>query len=141
MTRTYEYKVIPAPRRGEKTRGAKTVGERFGVALAHAMNDLAVEGWEYLRAEALPCDERSGLTGTATHFHHMLVFRRPLPAPKAEPGPAAQSAAFAAPAPAPAPVPEPAPDATAIAALKPHAPEGAAPALGPADEFRASPRR
>lgn len=73
---THEYKVIPAPRRGEKIKGAKTVAERFGVALAHLMNELAAEGWEYLRADTLPCDERTGLTGTATHYHAMLVFRR-----------------------------------------------------------------
>lgn len=75
----FEYKVIPAPRRGEKARGARTVPERFAVALTHAMNDMAREGWEYIRADTLPCDERVGLTGTATHFQNMLVFRRALP--------------------------------------------------------------
>ena len=34
----YEYKVIPAPRRGEKVRGARSVPERFAVALTQAMN-------------------------------------------------------------------------------------------------------
>lgn len=72
----YEYRVIPAPRRGEKAKGAKTVAERFGVALAQLMNELAADGWDYLRADTLPCDERTGLTGTATHYHAMLVFRR-----------------------------------------------------------------
>ena len=75
----FEYKVIPAPRRGEKARGARTVPERFAVALTHAMNTMARDGWEYLRADTLPCDERVGLTGTATHFQNMLVFRRALP--------------------------------------------------------------
>ncbi|QYK40434.1 MAG: DUF4177 domain-containing protein [Paracoccaceae bacterium] len=89
----YEYRVVPAPRRGEKTKGAKTVSERFGVALAHVMNDLARDGWEYLRADALPCEERVGLTGTATHFHHMLVFRRPVVQPAATARPAAPPAA------------------------------------------------
>jgi hypothetical protein len=35
-------------------------------------------GGEYLRADALPCDERTGLTGTKTTFQNVLVFRRPL---------------------------------------------------------------
>ncbi|HMO72507.1 MAG TPA: DUF4177 domain-containing protein, partial [Paracoccaceae bacterium] len=77
----FEYRVVPAPRKGEKVRGARSVAERFGVALAHVMNDMARDGWEYLRADTLPCEERVGLTGTATHFHHMLVFRRALARP------------------------------------------------------------
>ena len=73
---SYEYKVIPAPLRGEKERGAKTVAERFAVALTNAMNAQARDGWEYLRADTLPCEERVGFTGKATNFQHMLVFRR-----------------------------------------------------------------
>jgi hypothetical protein len=72
----YEYKVVPAPRQGEKTRGAKTTADRFAVALTRLMNDLGRDGWEYLRADTLPCEERAGLTGKTTAFQHMLVFRR-----------------------------------------------------------------
>lgn len=78
MTR-YEYKVIPAPQKGEKARGARSTADRFALALAGAMNRLGQDGWEYLRADTLPCEERVGLTGKATHFQHMLVFRRGLP--------------------------------------------------------------
>lgn len=74
----YEYKVVPAPRRGEKSREAKTTGDRFALALTGFMNTLGRDGWEYLRADTLPCDERSGLTGTKTTQHILLVFRRPL---------------------------------------------------------------
>ena len=101
----YEYKVVPAPRRGEKERGARSVPERFAVALTHAMNDLARDGWEYLRADTLPCEERVGLTGTATHFQNMLVFRRALARP-AEPRNIAPKAAPPMPVPEPAPVPD-----------------------------------
>jgi hypothetical protein len=89
----YEYKVIPAPRRGEKAKGARSVAEKFGVALANAMNAQAREGWEYLRADTLPCDERVGLTGSATHFQHMLVFRRAIAQPATLPLAAAAAAA------------------------------------------------
>ncbi len=75
----YEYKVIPAPQRGEKVRGAKTTADRFAAALMAVMNDLGREGWDYLRADTLPCEERVGLTGKTSSFLHMLVFRRPLP--------------------------------------------------------------
>ena len=74
----FEYKVIPAPKRGEKARGVKTTEERFAYALTHLMNDLGAEGWEYVRADALPCDERVGFTGTKTTFQNVLVFRRVL---------------------------------------------------------------
>lgn len=121
----YEYKVVPAPRRGEKARGAKSTADRFAVALMHVMNDLGREGWEYLRADTLPCEERVGLTGTATHFQHLLVFRRALPA-----------TAVAMPAPvAPVQIPAPEPmmeEPTVFAPLPPRAAEGAPPALGPA---------
>ena len=76
----YEYTVVPAPRRGEKARGVKTTEERFALALAALMNRLGAEGWEYVRADALPCDERAGLTGTKTTYQNMLVFRRVLEA-------------------------------------------------------------
>ncbi len=81
----HEYKVVPAPRRGEKAKGAKTTADRFAVALTALMNEMARDGWEYLRADTLPCEERVGLTGKATAFQNMLVFRRALAAPVAAP--------------------------------------------------------
>ena len=74
----FEYKVIPAPRRGEKARGVKTTEDRFALALTTLMNEMGREGWDYVRADTLPCDERVGLTGSKTTFQNMLVFRRPL---------------------------------------------------------------
>jgi hypothetical protein len=74
----FEYKVIPAPKRGEKARGVKTTEDRFALALTNLMNELGAEGWDYVRADALPCEERVGFTGSKTTFQNMLVFRRPL---------------------------------------------------------------
>jgi len=74
----YEFQVVPAPRRGEKARGARTTEDRFALALTRLMNRMGAEGWDYVRADALPCDERSGFTGVKTTFQNMLVFRRPL---------------------------------------------------------------
>ena len=76
----YEYKIVPSPRKGEKSREAKTVQDRFALTLTLLMNRLGQEGWEYLRADALPCEERVGLTGSKTTFQSMLVFRRVLDA-------------------------------------------------------------
>ena len=73
---SYEYRVVPAPNRGEKARGVKTTSDRFALALTGVMNTLGREGWEYLRADTLPCEERVGLTGSKSTFQHLLVFRR-----------------------------------------------------------------
>jgi len=72
----FEYKVVPAPTRGKKAKGLKTRADRFAHALAEVMNELAAEGWDYLRTDTLPSEERQGLTGRTTVFQNMLVFRR-----------------------------------------------------------------
>ncbi len=73
----YEYKVIPAPTRGQKGKGVKGADGRFAHALETAMNEMAAIGWEYQRAETLPSEERAGLTSKTTVFRNVLVFRRP----------------------------------------------------------------
>lgn len=75
----YEYKVVAAPTQGRKAKGVKTTPERFALALGDVLNEHAADGWVYVRAETLPCDERRGLTGTQTTFQNMLIFRRAQP--------------------------------------------------------------
>ena len=72
----FEYKVVPAPTRGKKIRGVKSSADRFATTLTDLMNEMAAEGWEYLRADTLPAEERAGLTGKSTVFQNVLVFRR-----------------------------------------------------------------
>ena len=72
----YEYKVVPAPKKGLKAKGVKSAEDRYANALETAMNALGAEGWEYQRSETLPSEERSGLTRRVTTFKNMLVFRR-----------------------------------------------------------------
>jgi hypothetical protein len=103
----FEFKVVPAPKRGEKARGIKTTEERFALALTSLMNQLGAEGWDYVRADALPCEERVGLTGTKTTFQNMLVFRRVIQSQTVEVVPSAR--------------------------LLLHEPVAATPRLGPAD--------
>ena len=114
----YEFKVIPAPRKGEKARGIKTVEDRFALTLTNVMNELGRDGWDYVRADALPVDERVGFTGTRTIFQNVLVFRRVLDADAAAQGVAANT-----------PAPLGAPRLPGAA----EAPAGLAPALGPAN--------
>ncbi len=80
----YEYKVIPAPTKGLKAKGVKTSPDRFANALQTAINVLAGDGWEYVRAETLPSEERERLMGKTTVFQNMLIFRKPLEAEFAE---------------------------------------------------------
>lgn len=102
---SYEYRVIPAPVKGTKAKGAKTVEERFALTLQEAMNSMAADGWEFQRAETLPSEERAGLTGRKTVYHNMLVFRRKSAAaveafqPREVPALAAQEARDDAPVP------------------------------------------
>lgn len=129
----FEYKVIPAPKRGERARGVKTTEDRFAYALTLVMNDLGAEGWEYIRADALPCEERVGLTGTKTTFQNMLVFRRALGSGAEEAPRVILRPAMAVTLPAASPEPAPAPRLGPAEAPLPVA----APAIGPARDHAA----
>jgi len=72
----FEYKVVPAPRRGHKGKGLKGAEARFAYAFETVINDAAAEGWEYLRTDTLPAEERSGIASKQTIYQNMLVFRR-----------------------------------------------------------------
>lgn len=74
----YEYQVIPAPRKGKKARGVKGAEARFALAMQDVLNDAGAEGWDYVRTDTLPSEERSGLTGRTTVYQNVLVFRRAL---------------------------------------------------------------
>lgn len=119
---SYEYKVVPAPTRGLKAKGVKSAEDRFANALETVMNELAADGWDYLRTDTLPSEQREGLMGKTTVFQNMLVFRRTkapvvqkapaqrvtAPQPQAPTPPVAAPAAVTQPpaAPRPAPTPE-----------------------------------
>lgn len=72
----FEYRAVPAPRRGAPGRGVKGGAAKFANAVTILMNEMGAEGWEYLRADTLPCEERQGLTSKTVKYHSMLVFRR-----------------------------------------------------------------
>ncbi len=73
---SYEYKVIPAPTKGAKAPGLKTAEARFAATIEDTLNAQAAEGWEYLRTDILPSEERQGLTGSQTVYRTLMVFRR-----------------------------------------------------------------
>lgn len=93
---TFEYRVVPAPRKGQKARGVKSGEARFALAMSRLFNHMGEQGWEYVRADTLPAEERVGLTQTELRYHALLVFRRALAPPLAVPAPAPQPAIEAA---------------------------------------------
>jgi hypothetical protein len=115
---SYEYAVVPAPKKGLKARGVKTSEDRFAYALQTVMNEYGAEGWEYVRTDTLPSEERTGFTGRTTVFQNMMVFRKllaaaapeavqPAPALLTPPEPTRPAAPQVAPAPPPVPMPTP----------------------------------
>lgn len=75
MTR-YEYKVVAAPKRTKNFKGVRSHQDLFASVLGEVMNEMAASQWEYLRAESLPCEEKSGLTSRVESYQSVLVFRR-----------------------------------------------------------------
>lgn len=72
----YEYKVVPAPTKGVRAPGIKGNDARVAYALEQVMNEYGADGWEYIRADTLPFEERSRLTRVETKYKNLLVFRR-----------------------------------------------------------------
>jgi hypothetical protein len=130
----FEYKVVPAPHKGTKAKGVKTAESRFANSIEITLNELAAEGWEYLRAELLPSDERTGLTGSTTNWRNVLIFRRALPQEQ-ELSPAEAAELEERPTmtldPTPLPVHAPEPVPLTATAGDPEAPTEATPVPGP----------
>ncbi|GFE63575.1 DUF4177 domain-containing protein [Litoreibacter roseus] len=93
----FEYRVIPAPRQSKAVKGIRGVPERFAHTVGGVMNELGADGWEYVRADTLPCEERQGLTGKTVNYHSMLVFRRPVGSKVREAEPATPKLALPSP--------------------------------------------
>jgi hypothetical protein len=74
----YDYKVVPAPRRARKIKGVRSSEDLFALTLTEAINEVARQGWEYLRAEHMPAvASRGWLRSAVAEELTLLVFRRP----------------------------------------------------------------
>ena len=74
---TYEYKVIPAPNRSKRVKGVKGSAGRFAAVLSETMNEQAMEGWEYLRSDSLPVEEKPNFFKSRVEtYQTVLIFRR-----------------------------------------------------------------
>lgn len=73
----YEYKVVAAPEKCRKHKGAKTPGERAARELQELIRSEAVAGWEYYRIDSFPVTERRGaLSRPVEAVRAVVVFRR-----------------------------------------------------------------
>ncbi|GAB1380385.1 hypothetical protein [Pararhodobacter aggregans] len=120
----HEYKVVPAPQRAAKSKGLKTIADRFAHTLAERINAEAAGGWHFVRTETLPCEERSRLGSVRVSQQVVMIFARELGATRPDAGAALAAAqGHAAPvaeAPEPAaPAISAAPTATPVATPSP----------------------
>jgi hypothetical protein len=84
---SYEYRVVPAPKRLKRRKGVSSTTELFAATLAECINAEAAEGWEYVRAESLAAEEPAGWFRRAGVVEEtMLIFRRRRMAPHVESG-------------------------------------------------------
>ena len=73
----WEYKVVPTPKRPKKAKGVKGNSDRFAYALAEAINEVAADGWEFVKTETLPMEARPGMFKARTEvFETLMIFRR-----------------------------------------------------------------
>ena len=78
---SFEYKIVGAPEKGKRKRGARTASERVAAAFEEILEAEAVDGWEYMRTDILPVVERNSLFGRRQEAHRaVMVFRRALAA-------------------------------------------------------------
>ena len=74
----FEYTVIPAPTRTKRQKGVKTAVERLAFALEELINEMAADGWEYLRTETLTVEDKAGrFSKIIEKIETVLIFRRP----------------------------------------------------------------
>jgi hypothetical protein len=73
----YDYKVIPAPKRAKRVKGVHGAEDLFALTLTEAINEVARQGWEYVRAEHLPAEASRGwFRAPAAGEQTVLLFRR-----------------------------------------------------------------
>jgi hypothetical protein len=72
-----EYKCVGAPERPKKKRGAKSRSDRVAAVMQEVIDAEAVDGWEYLRTDLVPVEEKTGWFSRAHEVHRaVLIFKR-----------------------------------------------------------------
>ena len=73
--RKYEYKVVPVPAKCVSMKGTERGTDPAAHTIETVLNDLGVEGWEFVRADRVTL-RKGGLLGRGELTREMLVFRR-----------------------------------------------------------------
>ena len=74
----FEYKVVGAPEKPRRRRGARTRSDRVAVAFEQILDVEATDGWEYLRTDLVPVEEGGFLSRRKEVHRAVMVFRRAL---------------------------------------------------------------
>ena len=73
----YEYKCVGAPEEPRRQRGVRGWSDRVALAMQEVLAAEAVDGWEYLRTDILPVEEKDGFFSRARRTQRaVLIFRR-----------------------------------------------------------------
>lgn len=76
---SYEYKCVGAPEEPRRQRGVRAWSDRVALAMQEVIAAEAVDGWEYLRTDILPVEEKDGLFSRVRRIKRaVLIFRREL---------------------------------------------------------------
>lgn len=76
---SFEYKCIGAPERPKRQRGVRGRSERVALAMQEIIAVEAVDGWEYMRTDLVPVEEKASLFSRTREVHRaVLIFRREL---------------------------------------------------------------
>ena len=74
---TFEYKCVGGPERPKRLRGTWSRSDRVALAMQDIINAEAVDGWEYLRTDLVPVEEKASFLGRTQEVHRaVLIFRR-----------------------------------------------------------------
>lgn len=73
---TFEYKCVGAPERPKRLRGSSR-SDRVAMAMQEIIDAEAVDGWEYMRTDLVPVEEKPGFFSRTQEVHRaVLIFRR-----------------------------------------------------------------
>ena len=73
--RRYEYKVVPVPEKCLSSKDAAAADDPAAFTVEVVLNDMAVEGWIYIRTDRMTM-QKAGILGQKDVSRDMMVFRR-----------------------------------------------------------------
>ncbi len=74
----FEYRVVKCPSKSTKYTNLDKATDAFAQTLMDGMNELAIEGWQFVRNEAMVESRRTLLWGSSKRRQDYMVYRRAL---------------------------------------------------------------